>query len=483
MKITTKISVTLMLLLTFGACRKSDIVNLEPIDRIPSEKAFTTLGDVLQGLNGVYGTWQPRRSVYLSALLTDETRLGTGSGYRNVGNILFNYQYVSDAQDFRDTEQGGIWTNLYSVIDRANRVLEFMEGVAAANEGEAALKLQYRGELLTLRAMAHLELLRWYSSTVQYTPDGPGVIIQSEFVKSPGTYFPARAKQSEVVTFITKDLEEARTLIPVGFKDVGRITRNAVIGSQARVALHTRNWQAVVDRATEVIALQPLTARSAYPALWTSRTLNTDQSTEVIWKLNVQSANIGSAVGSLFQDVNGAVQAAPAVKLTNSYDKVNDIRFPTFFRAAPAPAGLIAKYGVVENNNGENFQYDTKMLRTSELVLARAEAHAELGQLTKANEDLASLRASRIANYSHTNIADKAVLIDQVLLERYRELACEGQRYHDLRRRGLPIQRDILDVAGNVAIQALLPTDPRYLLPIPQQEVFANPNVGQNPGY
>ncbi|HEX8461593.1 MAG TPA: RagB/SusD family nutrient uptake outer membrane protein, partial [Segetibacter sp.] len=423
------------------------------------------------------------RPVYLSAFITDEIRLGTGATYRNVGNGLFNYQYSSDAQDFRDDEPGGIWRNLYSVIDRANRVLAFMELVPTTNDAEVALKAQYRGELLGLRAMAHIELLRWYASTVQYSPDAPGVVLQTEYVKSPATYFPSRSTQAVVVAAINKDLVEARTLIPAGFADISRITRNAIIAFQARVAQHTGNWQAVVDRSTEVLALQPITPRGGYAAIWTSRTLASNQSTEVIWKLNVQSANLGVAVGSLFQDANAAVQASPALKLINSYDKTNDIRFPTFFRATPAPTGLIAKYGAVENSNGENFQYDIKMVRSSELLLARAEANAELGQLASANNDLATLRAARIANYVHVNITDKTALINEVLLERYRELAFEGQRYHDLRRRALPIQRDIQDVAGSASIQTLLPTDPRYLLPIPQPEVFANPNIGQNAGY
>ncbi len=93
------------------------------------------------------------------------------------------------------------------------------------------------------------------------------------------------------------------------------------------------------------------------------------------------------------------------------------------------------------------------------------------------------MRTNRIVGYTHTGITDIATLINEILTERYKELAFEGQRYLDLRRRSLPIQRDILDVAGNAAIQTLLPTDSKYLLPIPQQEVFANPNVGQIPGY
>lgn len=471
-----------MFVLTLVACNKNDIVDLQPISSIPSENAFLIMSDVLQGLNGVYGTWSPRRPVHLTAFITDEIRLGTGSGYRNVGNILFNFQYVSDAQDFRDTEQGGIWTNMYIVIDRANRVLSYMENVPATG-GETATKAQYRGELLALRAMAHFELLRWYAPTAQYTAGAQGIIIQSDFARAPGTYFPSRSTQGEVIDFINKDLTEARTLIPTSFVDIGRVTRNAVTASMVRVALHTRNWQAVVDRATEVLNVQPIASIADYPAIWTTRTLASNQSTEVIWKLNVQQANLAFAVGSLFQDLNGAVQASPALKLLNTYDKTNDIRFPTFFRTAPAPTGLIAKHGAVESGNGENFQYDTKVIRSSEILLARAEAYAELGNIAMANADLARLRDNRIVGYVHIDVADKAALISEILNERYKELAYEGQRYHDLRRKGLPIQRDLLDVAGSAAIQTLLPTDSKYLLPIPQQEVFANPNVGQNPGY
>jgi len=433
----------------------------------------------------VYGTWQARRSTHLTAFITDEVRLGTGTSYRNVGNILFNFQYVSDAQDFRDGETGGVFTNLYQVIDRANRVLELMVSVPTTSTAEASLKGQYRGELLGLRAMAHLELLRWYAATAQYTPDAPGIVVQNEYSKSVATYFPSRSKQSEVVAFINKDLDEAKTLIPTAFNDISRVTKNAITASQVRVAQHTRTWQTVVDRATEVMAVQPITPRASYTSLWTTKTLPSNQSTEVIWKLNVQLANIGVAIGSLFQDLNSAVQAAPSLKLINSYDKVNDIRYPTFFTAptTPAPTGLIQKYGAVVGSNGENFLYDIKMIRTSEILLARAEAFAELNQMTPANSDLALLRTNRITGYTHVTIADKGALIDEILLERFRELPYEGQRYHDLRRRSLPVSRNVADIGGIATSQTLLATDAKYLLPIPQQETFANPNIGQNPGY
>jgi starch-binding outer membrane protein, SusD/RagB family len=472
----------LLLLIAFVAgCSKNEVVDLQPIDLIPSDRAISDMNSVTQALQGVYGTWQARRSVYISSLISDEVRLGTGTEYRNVGNILFNWQHVSDSQDWRDAETGGVWTNMYAVIDRANRLLELMEPVPTANATEASLKTQYRGELLALRAMAHLELLRHFSETPDYQPEKLGVVIMTEYAKGPGTHRPTRNTQAQVVTQINTDLTEARALIPASFTNSSRITRNAVIASQARVALYTKNWQEVVDRTSEVIPLQPLTPLSEYAALWTTRNLPDNQSTEVIWQYNITLGNLGFALGSLYQDLNAAVQASPSEKLLNSYDKINDIRFATFFRTSPR--NLIAKHGVVIGSNSENFLYDIKMIRTSEMVLARAEAYAELNQLGLANADLRMLRAARITGYTHVDINDRAALIAAILQERYKELAYEGQRYLDLRRRLLPIQRDLSDVAGNTAIQVLQPTESKYLLPIPQQELLANPNIGQNPGF
>lgn len=464
------------------SCEKQ-LTDIQPIDQIPAQNAISTLVDVGSAVNGVYGTYSGRRPHYLSSYMTDEVRLGTGSEYRNVGNILFNWQHVSDSQDWRDGENGGCWTNLYQVIDRANRVLELMVPVPTANATEEALKNQYRGEMLALRAMAHLELLRWYAPTPQYTADQLGVVLQKEYVKAPGSYRPSRNTQGEVMNQIIADLAEARNLIPTTFTDISRITRNAVIASQVRAAVHTRSWQTVVDRANELLALQPIATRANYATLWTTRSIApANQSTEIIWRLNVQALNLGAAIGSLWQDVGtGAVQASPAVKLMNTFDQANDIRFSTFFRTTPR--NLIAKYGFVVTGNGENFQYDIKMIRSSEILLARAEAYAELNNLTAANADLNTLRSNRITGYIHIPVLDRNQLITDILQERYKELCYEGQRYFDLKRRSLPINRDLADAGGQATIQTLLPTNPKYILPIPQQETFANPNMQQNAGY
>jgi starch-binding outer membrane protein, SusD/RagB family len=481
MKFSFKFLLIIMTVLSLFSCEKK-LTDLQPIDQIPGEKAITTMSDLTSAVNGVYANWSARRSIYISSLISDEARLGVGSEYRNVGNILYNWQFVSDSQDWRDGETGGVWTNLYAVIDRANRVLELMGPVPTANSTELALKNQYRGELLAARAMAHLELLRCYSQTAEYTPTALGVVLQTTYSKNVATYRPARNTQAEVMSAINNDLVAARALIPNTFTDISRITLNAVIGTQARAALHTKNWQGVIDRSSEVIALQPISNITTYPSIWTTRSFTSNQASEVIWKLNVSAANIGNAVGSLWQDANAAVQASPSAKLMNTFDAVNDIRFATFFRTSPR--NLIAKYGV-NPPAGENFVFDIKMMRTAELLLARAEAYAELStpNLTAANADLSLLRTNRITGYVHVPITTKNALVDEILLERYKELCYEGQRYFDLKRRSLPINRNIADIGGITTSQILLPSEFRYILPVPNQELQANPNIVQNTGY
>ena len=475
MKNIRKLFAGLVLALVFTSCEKQ-LTDLNPIDQIPAQAAIQTLADVNSGINGVYASMSGRNAANLSSFMTDEIRLGTGAEYRNVGNILFQWIFVSDNGDV-----GAAWPNLYAVIDRANRVLELMVPIPALTPADIELKNRYRGELLAARAFAHLELLRWYSITNEYTPAALGVVLQKEYVKAPGSYKPARVSQGDVMAQVNADLTEARTLIPSTFVNISRITRNTVIGIQVRAALHAKNWQGVVDRASEIITAQPIATIASYPSIWTTRSLPENQSTEVLWKINVQPSNLGSAIGSLWQDVGtGAVQASPAVKLLSTFNQTTDIRFSTFFRTSPR--SLIAKYGAVIGSNGENFLYDVKMMRTSEILLARAEAYAELSQSALANADLSLLRSNRISGYVHTGVTG-AALVNEIMDERYKELCYEGHRYFDLKRRNLPINRDLNDAGGQAAIQNLLSNNFRFILPVPLSEAQANSNMQQNPGY
>ena len=91
--------------------------------------------------------------------------------------------------------------------------------------------------------------------------------------------------------------------------------------------------------------------------------------------------------------------------------------------------------------------------------------------------------AQRDPSRIYTSTGDQ--LLTDIVTERRKELAFEGDRLYDLNRLMLPIER--VANAGSITTTALsIPySDPRRISPIPQDEIQANPNLSdeQNPGY
>jgi hypothetical protein len=101
----------------------------------------------------------------------------------------------------------------------------------------------------------------------------------------------------------------------------------------------------------------------------------------------------------------------------------------------------------------------------------------------QASADLNTLRAARITGYVNENFTSQATLIDAIYMERFKELAFEGHRMGDLRRRLLPVTRIAADVTNALGAVTLNPTDKPYWYPIPGAEILANENIVQNPAY
>ena len=95
--------------------------------------------------------------------------------------------------------------------------------------------------------------------------------------------------------------------------------------------------------------------------------------------------------------------------------------------------------------------------------------------------DLNTLRDARINGYSAASFASKGDLITAIMNERFKELPFEGHRFFDAKRRNLPIIRLAGDAQNNKI--TLESGNFRFLLPIPNSEIQANPLMVQNPGY
>lgn len=450
-----------LLIFTATSCTKLDF---KPSDSISPDKAFRNISDINLGLLGAYALVD-NSMANLSSTVADENTFPTEN---TVGNSdAFRWLYNSGSGSVTS-----LYGNNYIAIDRLNRVLKAQDELTFTG-ADVATASRYRGELLALRAYLHFELLRAYASA--YQPGALGVPYMKESVIG----YPARDKFEDVISFAKADLIAAKALIPANFSDKTRITKNAISAIQARVALYEKNWPDAITYATEVINAVPLATPAQFPGLWTDA-----NDSEVIWKLK-RVGTTDSRIGDFyFRQTGGIVLYAPAFKLIAEFDVAKDLRFPAYIKYDPTRTGTKSQYLVQKYIGGTSSApglTDVKLFRTGEMYLIRAEAKAE--STGDAAADLNYLRSQRITGYTAVTFADKATLIDAIYTERFKELAFEGHRFFDLKRRNLPVQRLAADAVNASGAVTLNPTQAQYNFPIPALEISVNKNTVQNPNY
>lgn len=455
-----------LLLLLVVSCGFDD----EPSDSISPANAFRNLSDIEMGLYGAYAVLGTSL-MESSTIVSDEIRM---PGENTVSN--------TDAHRWLyDSGSGSVTSAFYSfyqAIDRANRVLENIDKIEMTS-GNENLRNQYKGELLAVRAYAHFELLRGYASGYETGDMGIPYMKKSEVI------YPARDAVGQNYEDIAQDLEDAKALLPDSFKEVTRITKTGVSAIQARLALYRKNWQNAADFAGEVIAQKPLASSFDFPSIWNDQTND-----EVVWKLDRVTGD--SPYGSLFfRESGGIALYVPSFKWLSEFEgeEDQDVRFQAYIdyqpdRNASDPKKsnyLVKKY--VGNNPSEPGLSHIKLFRTGEMYLIRAEAYAELDQLDKGNKDLNDLLSRRIQGYTAQSFSSKTDLVEAIYTERYKELAFEGHRFFDLKRRKRPIERWEEDLMDTAQKKTMTPSEAQYNFPIPADELAVNENIEQNPNY
>ena len=122
--------------------------------------------------------------------------------------------------------------------------------------------------------------------------------------------------------------------------------------------------------------------------------------------------------------------------------------------------------GHVAQNNGNDFPW----FRLAEMYLIKAEA--ELNGATGSSTPVALVKAVRARAFAIDTMT--AITLPGILQQRLFEFTGEGKRRQDLIRFGGYTAPWAFKTAG----------DPRnVMMPIPQSQIDANPNLTQNPGY
>lgn len=472
----------IMILLTglFAACSK-DFLDLKPDQSAETGKAIRDLPGLRSATSGVYSLMQGanyygRTMPLLPDLRSDNSFISVinSNRYRNQD------QYIVTANDVYTTDS---WNTLYSVVANANMVIARGPNVSLLPSSTDSVEAkQLVAEAYAIRGLAFFDLSRMYAQPYNFTPDASHMGVPIVTVTNiDSVQSPSRSSMKDTYAQIINDLRTAiRKFEESGTTAFasGRINVYSAKALLARVLLYKEDWAGAATLATDVIN------SGKYSLLDRDKLVSNFKMTgngETIFEIiNTPVDNAGTdGLGYLFsQDGYGDVLATN--NIYNIYAG-GDVRRNFLKKSKRAgnggenPANVITKYSDVSA-----FSEGIKVIRLAELYLIRAEAQTHLGKAPEAQADL-NVVAQRADRDALPVTVTGQELLDAVQLERRKELAFEGHRLFDLIRTK---QSFVKYLASDKIIPVVWPST-KVILPIPQRELDANPNIRnqQNEGY
>ncbi|MDN5200067.1 RagB/SusD family nutrient uptake outer membrane protein [Fulvivirgaceae bacterium BMA10] len=442
-----------------------DFLELTPQQSVATENALITLDDFRAAITGVYdglssSNYYGRYFVLVPDVMSDNVKQNASANRAKEWA-----EYSGNATDFIPRN---MWNQMYDVINRANNIINSTVELAPAVKAEQD---QIIGEAYALRALVHHDLVRIYAQTFNFTSGAahPGIPIVTEFDQFAE---PSRNTVNEVYNQIVSDLTTAISMMNADRGSSTILSKLAVQGLLARVHLYRQDWANAEQLATEAInGSSGLTSNAEYVNAWMAGT-----PPDAMFEIAMTSTdNRGSdALGRMYI-TEGYGDYLPSNDVI-SLIPVGDVR-EQLFKGDPNLSGI---YGPVRVNKfpsttGED---NTPVLRLSEIYLIRAEARANLNNDTGAQSDLNAIRQRGLSTAADVTATGQA-LIDEILLERRIELMFEGHRLWDLMRNEMNVIRN---QCSSIICEINYP-DNRFILPIPADEINANPNIKQNDGY
>lgn len=457
----------------FALSSCNDALEILPEDNIPAEVAFQSVADLQNGLNAIYRQYSPFNTIDYGSTFTDDTKIGADNG----GQKVAFHNWVLNPGS---AEAQNMWLNDYATINSINRVLAAAETITPL-ESQQQQYNKILGDCYALRAFLHLELLSYYG--VSFDAAAPG-IPYSDFV----VVFEQlpRLTTGEVFERINEDLDTAFDLIDPSYTDVGYVTRDFVTAMRARTALYSGNSAQGLAATQTLIAEYPLADQLQYVNMFGDDSDNT----EVIFKLYRIAGTNDQIIGGVwyFTGTGGAF-----LEMSNEfYDLISanpsDIRFPVNVDLATTdPANNVHNIGKYLGKGGFNYINDIKVFRVSEMYLIRAELLAKGGDYNGAALLLKQVRDARTGSSTvQSSFSTLQAAINEILIERQKELAYEGHRFVDVRRTNsitnAGFERADADCGGGTPC-SLAASDNRFVFPIPLAETNGNTVIEQAPGY
>ena len=433
------------------SCNKK--LDTKPTSSIDINDVFKTSDDVLGALKGCYddlgdGDFYGGQLFIGADLLGDSDELswtGTYEQFTQIHNktIPVTNSFVADT-----------WLAGYRVINDANNVLAHLDIVVDADKERA------EGEAKFIRGSAYFDLVRMYAKAWNdgdpNANEGVPLVLQPTDLITDDNKV-KRNTVAEVYAQVISDLTDATKKCIEADNNYIFATSIAANAMLARVYLQQQDY-------TNALQAENTAIKSA---------LNNDYHLTSTYAGAFPAADPPSYIGNTSEDIfTMQVNATSGVNEFNTYYSENQ-RGDIYVNSS--------MYDLYEPNDDrlnfysddytlkfENYYGSVRLIRLAELYLTRAECNFRLGSAVGAKpaDDINAIRKrAKLDPYTPDELT-----LDDILRERALELSFEGFTLHDEKR----LEKNVGAIPWN---------SPKLIYPIPQREIYANPNLTQNEGY
>lgn len=442
--------ILLLWILMMCQCAKSSFLDVKPNTSIVVP---TTLDDMTQLLDNLYvmGYNSP-----ISGLLSgDDYYYPTKEAFNSAPtNVERNY-YIWKKDIYEGNKNIEDWNAPYKAILYSNIVLEAFENMSEQDKDSEAGRF-VKGWALFDRGLNYFNLVQTFSPAyeVSTAQNALGVPLR---LSSDINKVVQRASLQQTYDQIILDVKSSANLFAntISLKNPNRPSKSAAYALLARVYLAMNDYVNARTYSDSSLNL--------YDELLDYNTLDeaqpfTDFNPEVLVSRisTLTYSTIVVGYGSLFIDTI----------LLKSFDE-NDLRKQLFFKETKE--GYMMKSGY----NGVSSIYPFTGIAVDEVYLIKSESESRLGNLTQGLQALNKLLVKRYKKdtfipYNSTSNLD---VINKIILERRKELVWRGIRWSDLKRlnsigANISLRRDL-----DGSVYTLSPNDPRYVMPIPDDEI------------
>tara|TARA_R110002050_G_scaffold202806_1_gene338055 strand:+ start:77231 stop:78706 length:1476 start_codon:yes stop_codon:yes gene_type:complete len=486
-----KFLITVLLSISIYSC--SDYLDLNPISEETSSNAYEIASQIEAALTGAYESFQSSEYYVWDNIVLQDVR--SDNAYAG-GDSPEIFQVENLEVTPTHSRLFTHWSNLYNAISKANLVIERVDGISDPSLTEER-KQQIKGEALFLRSYHYFTLVKLWGDVPLIT----NTIVSVE----PGSVNVPRSSVEDVYIQITKDLELAAGLLPDTYGNdasvnKARATSGAAhaLAAKAYAQQPTPDYEAVLNHIDAVEKSEANYMLIDFNELFDGNHYNNAESIIEVQYLGGVEGNYGPQL-LLPPSVSGDAWrkfVTPSHDLINAYDEQGDdvrknasilfeeVQWVDEFwgNAQGSSIPFSYRWKHADGWASADRQY---LLRYGDIVLLKAEALNELGQLEPAATAVNKIRnRASLLDLTSEQKSSKDVLRTTILKERRLELFQEGQRWDDLVRYGVAVStmNSLVetDLRNNSPVNYNM-TEAKILLPIPQQELDRNPALTQNP--